>query len=81
MPAQVNVVNSFLICAQVMHLAETLAANGVDTESVVFPALAPLVIDVFVQRAAKYRSNIITPPNQLNQDQELRQVFPFRYRL
>ncbi len=40
---------------QVVHLAEMLAAGGVDVDSVVVPALAPLVIDIYVQKGARYR--------------------------
>ncbi|VDD82356.1 unnamed protein product [Mesocestoides corti] len=44
-----------LSLSEVVHLAEVLAAGGVDVDSFVVPALAPLVVDVFVQRGARYR--------------------------
>lgn len=48
-------VATVLSLSEVVHLAEVLAAGGVDVESVVVPALAPLIIDIYVKRGVRYR--------------------------
>lgn len=51
-----------------VHLAEVLAAGGVDVDSFVVPALAPLIIDIYVRRGARYHSALRI--NVLNSPQE-----------
>ncbi|KAL7057035.1 hypothetical protein AAHC03_019341 [Spirometra sp. Aus1] len=50
-----------LFYLQVFHLAESLAAAGVDAETAFFPALAPIIIDVYVQRATTFRACLQNP--------------------
>ncbi|CDS43612.1 huntingtin [Echinococcus multilocularis] len=45
-----------LSLSEVVHLVGVLAAGGVDVDSFVVPALAPLIIDVYVVRGVQYRS-------------------------
>lgn len=53
---------------KVVHLAEVLAAGGVDVESFVVPALAPLIIDIYVRRGVRYhpalRLNVLNSPQE-----------------
>lgn len=47
-----------------VHLAEVLAAGGVDVDSFVVPALAPLIIDIYVVRGIQYHSALrVNRPN------------------
>ncbi|VUZ46534.1 unnamed protein product, partial [Hymenolepis diminuta] len=57
-----------LTLSEVVHLAEVLAAGGVDVDSFVVPALAPLIIDIYVRRGARYHSALRI--NVLNSPQE-----------
>nr|VZI18976.1 unnamed protein product [Spirometra erinaceieuropaei] len=52
---------TILTLAEVFHLAESLAAAGVDAETAFFPALAPIIIDVYVQRATTFRACLQNP--------------------
>uniref|UniRef100_A0A0X3NWT4 Huntingtin n=2 Tax=Schistocephalus solidus TaxID=70667 RepID=A0A0X3NWT4_SCHSO len=56
--ATASVQETILTLAEVFHLAESLAAAGVDPETVVFPALAPIIIDVYVQRATNFHASL-----------------------
>ncbi|KAM7533054.1 hypothetical protein Aperf_G00000124107 [Anoplocephala perfoliata] len=57
-----------LTLSEVVHLAEVLAAGGVDVDSFVIPALAPLIIDIYVRRGARYhpalRLNVLNSPQE-----------------
>ncbi|VDN99124.1 unnamed protein product [Rodentolepis nana] len=57
-----------LTLSEVVHLAEVLAAGGVDVDSFVIPALAPLIIDIYVRRGARYHPALRI--NALNSPQE-----------
>nr|CDS34166.1 huntingtin [Hymenolepis microstoma] len=57
-----------LTLSEVVHLAEVLAAGGVDVDSFVIPALAPLIIDIYVHRGARYHPALRI--NALNSPQE-----------
>ncbi|KAL5106555.1 Huntingtin [Taenia crassiceps] len=53
-----------LSLSEVVHLAEVLAAGGVDVDSFVVPALAPLIIDIYVVRGMQYHSSFrVSRPN------------------
>ncbi|VDK22231.1 unnamed protein product [Taenia asiatica] len=57
-----------LSLSEVVHLAEVLAAGGVDVDSFVVPALAPLIIDIYVFRGIQYRSALrVNRPNSPQQ--------------
>ncbi|VDM23732.1 unnamed protein product [Hydatigera taeniaeformis] len=47
-----------LSLSEVVHLAEVLAAGGVDVNSFVVPALAPLIIDIYVVRGIQHHNTL-----------------------